>query len=106
MELMVTRRRAKTRDERKLHKIPKAHSTLRITRQFSASEMKQIKLGFHPESSDDKWFIFYEKDRLYIHRSWTGYCIYVVYFRRAIRGQEAYEVHTNRNPKQYGLSDD
>ena len=55
---------------------------------------------------DDKWFIFYEQERLNIHRSWTGYCIYVVHFEKEGRDHVACEVHVNRNPKQYGVSDD
>jgi len=27
---------------------------------------------------EDKWFIFLEDDWLYLHRSWTGTCVYKV----------------------------
>jgi hypothetical protein len=56
-------KRAITRDDWKLHKMPKAHATIPANRRFSAEEMESIKLGFHPESMDDHWFIFYEKDQ-------------------------------------------
>jgi hypothetical protein len=75
-----------TRDDWKLHKMPKAHVTIPVNRHFSAGEMENIKLGFRPDSIDDHWFIFYEKDRLYIHRSWTGYCIFIVQFFNKARG--------------------
>jgi len=79
---------------------------IRADRRFSPKEIRQIKPGFRPESMDDKWFIFFEQDRLYIHRSWTGFCIYVVHFEKAGRDCVACEIHANRNPKQCGLSDD
>jgi hypothetical protein len=99
-------KRAITRDDWKLHKMPKAHATIPATRRFSAEEMESIKLGFHPESMDDHWFIFYEKDRLFIHRSWTGYCIFIVQFSNEARDYVACELHANRNPKQCGSRDD
>lgn len=95
-----------TRDDWKLRKMPKSRATIRASRRFSEREMEKIKLGFRPPDMDYKWFIFYEKDRLYIHRSWTGYCIYIVRFEKDGRDYVACEVDVNRNPKQYGVSDD
>jgi len=86
--------------------MPKAHATIPMNREFSAEEMESIKLGFRPDSMDDHWFVFYEKDRLYIHRSWTGYCIFIVRFCNEPRGHVACELRTNRNPKQFGPRDD
>ena len=99
------RNQAMTRSDWKLRKMPKSQVTIRVSRRFSAREIDKIKLGFRPESMDDKWFIFYEQERLNIHRSWTGYCIYVVHFEKEGRDHVACEVHVNRNPKQYGVSD-
>jgi hypothetical protein len=63
-------------------------------------------MGFRPENMDEKWFIFYEQECLYIHRSWTGFCIYVVHFERQGRDSVVCEIQVNRNPKQYGVTDD
>jgi hypothetical protein len=100
------KKKAVTRDEWELHMMPKLQATIRVNRHFSTTEIKRVKLGIRPESMDDRWFIFYERDRLYIHRSWTGYCTYVVHFNKAGRDYVACEIHANRNPKQYGVSDD
>ena len=100
------RKKATTRDDCKVRKMPKSHGTIRVSRRFSAREIEKIRLGFRPESMDDKWFIFYEEDRLYVHRSWTGYCIFVVNFVKDGREYVAREVQVNGNPKQYGASDD
>lgn len=102
----LTPQQAVTRGEWKLHEMPKAHTTIRVNRQFSVREIEKIKLGLRPESMDDHWFIFYEKDRLYIHRSWTGYCIFIVRFENQAQDFVACEIQANRSPKQYGSSDD
>ena len=89
----------------KLHKLPRLHVTLPIDRTFPEDEMQRIKRGFVP-SDDDRWYIFYEEGRLYLHRTWTGFCVYVVRFRESERGFTAWRLLANRNPKQYGVSDD
>ena|ERR1022692_3794622 len=95
-----------TRDDWKLRKMPKSYAKIPVSRRFSEREIEKIKLGFRPDNMDEKWFIFYEEDRLYIHRSWTGFCIYVVNFEKQERGHVAFQVEVNRNPKQYQVSDD
>jgi hypothetical protein len=95
-----------TRDDWKLRKMPKSHAAIRVSRLFSAREINQIKMGFRPENMDEKWFIFYEQECLYMHRSWTGFCIYEVHFERQARDSVVCEIQVNRNSKQYGVSDD
>lgn len=48
--------------------------------EFMDSEMEQIRLGYIPEVMEEKWFIYMEGDWLYLHRSWTGICVYMVRF--------------------------
>lgn len=81
-------------------------SSATLMRSSHAAPTLTIKLGFRPEDMDYKWFIFYEHDRLYIHRSWTGCCIYIVRFEYEGPDGVACEVQANRNPKQYGVHDD
>lgn len=95
------RRKAVSATEWKLHKLPKQKVSIRVDRPFSPAEMEKIKAGFRPDSMDDHWFIYYEKERLYIHRSWSGNCIYVVRFENGEQGWFAREIKANRNPKQY-----
>ena len=42
--------------------------------------MDHIRQGMIPEVMEDKWFIYWKDDALFFHRSWTGFCIYVVRF--------------------------
>ena len=49
---------------------------------YSAAEYADICRGLIPETMEDKWFVFWENDVLYFHRSWTGHCGYRVTFER------------------------
>lgn len=48
---------------------------------FSQAEYALIRRGLIPAEMDDKWFIFWEADSLYLHRSWTGHQVYRVEFQ-------------------------
>lgn len=47
---------------------------------FTIDEMEKIKLGLIPKSMDDRWFVFFEENKLFIYRSWSGKLIYVCKF--------------------------
>jgi len=36
--------------------------------------------GFIPECMEDKWFMYFEDNVLYCHRSWTGQFVYKICF--------------------------
>ncbi|WP_323761324.1 hypothetical protein [Maricaulis sp.] len=48
---------------------------------FSVEEFGVIKRGLVPQSMDHKWFIFYEDNALYLHRSWNGHGMFKVEFQ-------------------------
>jgi len=50
---------------------------------------------------EDKWFIYWKDDALFFHRSWTGFCIYVVRFVAEGGSWKMTQAELNRNPKQY-----
>ena len=45
---------------------------------FDAPEMAGIERGLIPQDMEDKWFAFFERPFLYLHRSWTGHLVYRV----------------------------
>lgn len=47
---------------------------------YDEQQLEIIKKGLIPETMENKWFIYYEDNKLYCHRSWTGYCIFIVEF--------------------------
>jgi len=50
---------------------------------FTADEADLLRRGLVPGEMEDKWFIFWECDSLFLHRSWTGQGVYQVDFRQA-----------------------
>jgi len=50
---------------------------------------------------EDKWFFFWSRNRLFFHRSWTGYCVYVVRFRNDQAGWRTFEALGNPDSEQY-----
>jgi len=68
--------------------------------------MRQIREGLLPQQMEDKWFIYWQDDALYFHRSWTGFCIYVVRFAVEGNSFRVVEADVNRDPEQYGETDD
>ena len=40
---------------------------------FSIEQYNNLKKGLIPKEMEDKWFIYFEDNWLYFHRSWTGY---------------------------------
>ncbi len=50
---------------------------------FSESQFELIRLGAIPGEMEDRWFAFFEDPELFVHRSWTGFCIYRVTFVQA-----------------------
>ena len=49
---------------------------INIDFKFNKEQYENLKLGLIPEQMEDKWFIYFENNFLYFHRSWTGICIY------------------------------
>ena len=63
-------------------KMPQNKIKLSINKKYSKEEYNKIKKGFIPQQMDDRWFIYFENQKLYFHRSWSGYCIYEIKFSK------------------------
>jgi hypothetical protein len=96
---------AATRDDWKTTPLPVAREAIALDRAYSATEFERIKEGDVPEDMDDKWFAFFEEPWLYLHRSWTGFCVYQVRFEPADGGGRVAEALVSRDPKQYRETD-
>src|SRR4051794_8426430 len=75
--------------------LPDQRSRLSLQRVYTEQEYERIRLGFIPERMEDKWFMFNEEDTLYIHRSWTGDCIYQLTFVKEAAGYAVSEAFAN-----------
>ena len=90
--------------------MPVRRARLPYARWLPNDYFSALSLGFVPEVMEDKWFAYVRDRRLYLHRSWTGFCVYEVLFERMPDwmggGYLASETVVNRDPEQYGATDD
>ena len=73
---------------------------------FTERQFNIIKQGLIPKQMEDKWFIFFENNILYMHRSWTGYGMYRA---EIIRNGNIYaidELSVERNKEKNSNEDD
>ena len=73
---------------------------------FSREQFSSMKQGYIPKDMEEKWFIYFENDRLYFHRSWTGYGIYSASVKKEDDGCRIFEFLAERNPDKYRQADD
>ena len=92
----------------KTEPMPEKCTIIELNQEYSRDRMETIKNGLIPEEMEDKWFIYYEssENKLYLHRSWTGYCIYIIRFEEREDKFVATTAEVNREPSQYSCTDD
>jgi hypothetical protein len=90
-----------TRDSWKRIPMPEAKVRLEVDRTFSQEECESLQRGQIPQDMDDKWFVYFEDDWLFLHRSWTGYCVYQVRLEPSEEGYKIVEVWANGDSCQF-----
>lgn len=90
----------------KTEPLPSKRTTIPLDRLFSPDQMKEIHRGLVPEEMEDKWFIYWKDDTLFFHRSWTGFCVYVVRFYPDAENCKMIRADVNRDPRQYTETND
>ena len=95
------RRQMATRDSWKSIAMPEQRGQLPFQRVFTQPEFERVSFGLIPAAMEDKWFIFYEDQSVYFHRSWTGFCVYQLQLEQADDNWEVKETWINRNNEQY-----
>jgi len=79
-----------TKNSWKIFEMPKSKIELKINPKiYSSEEFIKIKEGFIPREMEDKWFIYFENNKLYFHRSWSGFCAYEVIF---IKNKDSFQI--------------
>ncbi|MEH1785461.1 MAG: hypothetical protein V7L23_07685 [Nostoc sp.] len=89
------------RNDWKTEPMPSTYTNITLEKVYSQEEFDRIAAGVIPEQMEDKWFIFYDTPWLYLHRSWTGFCIFKVRFEVVAESVKIAEVQVNRDPEQY-----
>ena len=69
-------------------------------RLLSWAEYGQVRGGYLPRSSGDKWLIFRRQEKLYFYRSGNGVLVYTVAFAHRGQGCEATAAFVNADPEQ------
>lgn len=90
-----------TKGDWKTIEIPAQTEEFVLEKTLTHDDINLIKEGHRPEEMEDKWFMYCENSKLFIHRSWTGYCIYIV----TISENGELKAIVNRNPEQYKEND-
>ncbi len=89
------------KDDWKTIEIPEQVEEFVLEKVLTCEDVKLIREGHKPEEMEDKWFMYCENGKLFIHRSWTGYCIYIV----ELSEDGILKITVNRNPEQYKEND-
>lgn len=84
--LPLERRIAIRDDWKNLYPLPAERQRLVVNRVYTPDEMAIIYRGFIPSCMDDRWFIYYEGRSLFLHRSWSGFCIFRIDFEPTLAG--------------------
>ena len=86
--------------------MPSQRKEIPYTESFTPQEAARIRKGFIPRAMEDKWFIHSQDDRVFFHRSWTGYCIFEIGL--TLNGETfiVTEAWANRNAEQYRATSD
>lgn len=73
---------------------------------WSAEDWATLELGYESESMEEKWDVVAEGDVLFLHRSWTGFCIYEVTFAPVTDGgRRIVGAVVERSPDRYKKAD-
>lgn len=86
----------------KITPMPTQNASFQIKRDFTKEQLNILIKGHIPQQMEDKWFWYYENDKLFAHRSWTGFCIYIIELNMT---SGIHKVTVNRNPEQYKCVD-
>ena len=91
-----------TKNDWQITSMPVLNTSFQIKRHFSEAQMYALSKGSIPCDMDDRWFFYREDDCLYMHRSWSGFCIYIIHLNPTT---DVHTVIANRDPKQYSCDD-
>jgi hypothetical protein len=94
------------REDWKTEALPSKRTTIALNRRFSSIDMRKIRAGLVPQQMEDKWFIFWKRNVLFFHRSWTGHCLFVVRFVKDGDSYVMIEADVNRDPEQFKETSD
>ena len=85
----------------KIVDMPETYEAAKIDRSLSEQEYQTLVCGFLPRDMDDRWFLYVQHNWVYLHRSWTGHCIFKLKLEVLSSHVILTDIHINRDPDQY-----
>ncbi|WP_345950040.1 hypothetical protein ABDD95_01015 [Mucilaginibacter sp. PAMB04274] len=72
-----------------------------LNTKMSDQEYEALVHGFWPKDMEDRWLMYVEAEWVYLHRSWTGHCVFKA--RVEVHGNlhVLTTLHINRDVSQY-----
>lgn len=92
-----------TRKSWKILDMPNETKKIKLDLKLTKENLTKLKKGHIPKEMEDHWFAFYENNKFYIYRSWTGICLYIVDIQE---DGTILSAIVNRNIEQYNNTND
>ncbi|MEG0820569.1 MAG: NUDIX hydrolase [Burkholderiaceae bacterium] len=92
-----------------LRPLPAARTTIALDLRLDAAALQRVRKGFLPTASAPDWFAWFDPEslRLNLHHSRSGIHVHAVEFElNADGGARAIQAIVNRDPAQYGNTDE
>ena len=86
--------------------MPDRFVTLPLDFYIGPKDAEAIRKGYIPSAMEEKWFSYFVDNKLYQHRSWTGFLIDSISFVEERGGLRAVQADVNRQREQYSQTDD
>lgn len=95
-----------TKESWKNKPMPDKHVIIPMDETIPSAAMRLVKFGHIPDAMEDHWFMYCDETSIRYYRSWTGLCIYIAKYEDDGVNCRITELMVNRDPKQYGCTDD
>ena len=74
--------------------------------EWTAGQWQRVRHGVRSASMDEEWDVLLEGDRLFLHRSWTGTCIFEVTVESTANGARPVRAVVESDPERYRRTGD
>ena len=94
-----------TKDTWNVEPMPEKRVVIPLDETIPSDAMRVVKYGHIPDAMEDHWFMYCDESTIRYYRSWTGFCIYVARYVDNGIICKITELMVNRDPEQYGCTD-
>lgn len=94
-----------TKDTWNVEPMPEKRVVIPLAETIPCDAMRVVKYGHIPDAMEDHWFMYCDESTIRYYRSWTGFCIYVARYVDNGIICKITELMVNRDPEQYGCTD-